>query len=420
MNRPVASAGRMLVLLVLLIAIAPPALAHHKDDHQRPKDTPPTTSSTTTTTNTTTTSTTTTTTMTTTATTTTTSTTTTTMAPLLPAEEEPISQFGYGLDFGPQDIVCGGVNQVQLLYGHHGDNPNRYGEANVMSEIRDAAYDASGIMNSEAEIHSNDRYGSRVQYACTSGTPTILNAGKFPDSGYPDTGPFRQHLCDLGFSNPARVYLVLLDGYTGTNYASSTCNGARYSIVSLTRSTERIDIGIGTSLPNPLNNGKLYLSRDTFLHEMLHNFGAVPRDAPNRYTYRGGHCKEGRDIMCYGPENDTSFCPERTWVDCNGQDYFNPTPVPGTWLYENPALNVGHCVEPFTSCAYTGRGKEPTDRREEVPLFQPVWDIAEPVIEDGVDAAFSLFEHFPTDTWNELWDAVYWETLYPTLSGTGS
>jgi hypothetical protein len=316
-------------------------------------------------------------------------------------EDNEISQFGYSLDFGPQDIMCEGTNRVQLLYGYTGDTPNRYGQSHVMAEIRDAAYDASGIMNSEAEIHSNERSGSRVRYACTSGAPSILNAGQFPaDGGYPDTTSFRARLCNLGYTRSDRVYLVLLDGYKKTNYASSTCTGGRYAVISVSGYSASLISGL-LSDPN-----RAVVNRNTFLHEMLHTFGAVPRTAPNSYINNGGHCDEGRDVMCYGPENDTSFCPERTWVDCNGQDYFNPTPAPGSWLYNNPALNIGHCTEPFTNCAYTGRGKEPTENQESVPPFESVFDVA--------------FDNFPTEQWNEVWDTAYWETVYPVISGLGS
>jgi hypothetical protein len=312
---------RRLLLLVLfcgILALPGSADAHHRPNHQRTRDTTTTTSTTTT------------------STTSTTTSTTSTTAPI-PPSNEPISQFGYPLDFGPQDIVCDGDSRVQILYGYVEGTPSRYGSSGVMAEIR--------------------------------GAPTILNAGEFPaDGGYPDTTSYRARLCNLGFTRTDRVYLVLLDGYKKTNYASSTCTGGRYAVISVAGSTSLL------ADPN-----KATVNRNTFLHETLHTLGAVPRTAPNSYVYNGGHCDEGRDVMCYGPDNDTSVCPERTWVDCNGQDYFNPTPVPGTWLYDNPALNIGHCVEPYTSCTYTGRGKEPVEQGE-TPAFQPVWDVVQGLV----------------------------------------
>ncbi len=84
-----------------------------------------------------------------------------------------------------------------------------------------------------------------------------------------------------------------------------------------------------------------------FLHEMSHNLGAVQFSAP--HTSAGaegarGHCYDGSDVMCYADGlNPTvpysaTVCPRAAsgpmpkLYDCNGDDYFNPSPAPGTYL----------------------------------------------------------------------------------------
>lgn len=71
------------------------------------------------------------------------------------------------------------------------------------------------------------------------------------------------------------------------------------------------------------------------LHELLHNFGAVQFGSPNNTGL--WHCTDERDIMCY----DDGGAPTRLvcdtpsgqeLVDCNNDDYFHPSPEPGSYL----------------------------------------------------------------------------------------
>jgi hypothetical protein len=78
-----------------------------------------------------------------------------------------------------------------------------------------------------------------------------------------------------------------------------------------------------------------------FVHELLHTLGAVQDNAP--HATGGGHCYDGADIMCYadgGPRSarySSSYCSTLTSVipqviDCSRDDYFNPSPNPGSYL----------------------------------------------------------------------------------------
>ncbi|HEV8360060.1 MAG TPA: hypothetical protein VGR28_06360 [Candidatus Thermoplasmatota archaeon] len=85
-----------------------------------------------------------------------------------------------------------------------------------------------------------------------------------------------------------------------------------------------------------------YYGSLVMMHENGHNLGAVQLGAPN--TSGAFHCNDGLDIMCYadGGKNsayDPTVCsgnpppgpPGARW-DCNGDDYFNPLPAPGSYL----------------------------------------------------------------------------------------
>lgn len=68
------------------------------------------------------------------------------------------------------------------------------------------------------------------------------------------------------------------------------------------------------------------------LHEVFHTLGAVNEGAPNAF---GAHCLDGYELMCSGRGDPPRCGLERGWdmrVDCGGDDYFNPSPAPGSWL----------------------------------------------------------------------------------------
>jgi hypothetical protein len=83
---------------------------------------------------------------------------------------------------------------------------------------------------------------------------------------------------------------------------------------------------------------------DQVLHEVLHTLGAVQPSAP--HFSGGAHCYELFDVMCYTPKDDRTD-PEPYLndcdisgdppnpgkpLDCGGDDYFNASPAPGTYL----------------------------------------------------------------------------------------
>ncbi|GAB3240313.1 hypothetical protein [Kineosporia babensis] len=81
------------------------------------------------------------------------------------------------------------------------------------------------------------------------------------------------------------------------------------------------------------------------LHELLHTLGGVNSSAP--HGTENGHCWDDADVLCYDDESlpegglrkickvpakakDTSL--EVNLIDCNGDDYFNTDPPPGSYL----------------------------------------------------------------------------------------
>lgn len=69
------------------------------------------------------------------------------------------------------------------------------------------------------------------------------------------------------------------------------------------------------------------------VHELFHSLGAVSAGAP--HSDGGGHCTDKPSIMCAGP--GIKVCernPVQT-LDCGQDDFWNPNPAPGTYLYSH-------------------------------------------------------------------------------------
>lgn len=75
------------------------------------------------------------------------------------------------------------------------------------------------------------------------------------------------------------------------------------------------------------------------LHEVTHMMGGVQSSAPS--STGAAHCNDGLDVMCYadgGPRSQQRRVCRDVRYDCNGNDYFDPTPrgyLANHW-------NVGH------------------------------------------------------------------------------
>jgi hypothetical protein len=81
---------------------------------------------------------------------------------------------------------------------------------------------------------------------------------------------------------------------------------------------------------------------DQVLHEVLHTLGAVQPSAP--HFSGGAHCYQLYDVMCYTPKDGTADVFLRDCelsgelpnpgkaLDCGGDDYFNASPAPGSYL----------------------------------------------------------------------------------------
>ena len=96
------------------------------------------------------------------------------------------------------------------------------------------------------------------------------------------------------------------------------------------------------------------------LHEVTHNLGGAQKSAP--HSSGGWHCSDGYDLMCYDDGGPTGkqvvACLRATMLggayDCNQDDYFNPSPEPGSYLATHwnvyDSVFLGSCVELRGAC----------------------------------------------------------------------
>lgn len=112
------------------------------------------------------------------------------------------------------------------------------------------------------------------------------------------------------------------------------------------------------------------------VHELWHLLGAVQSSAP--HYGGGGHCSEQEDLMCDQAFGGPQLCADRPYnttvivapLDCGRDDYFNPSPAPGSYLathwntYNSAFLcPIGTCVPDNVEPETTIRGpKETVDR----------------------------------------------------------
>ena len=138
------------------------------------------------------------------------------------------------------------------------------------------------------------------------------------------------------------------------------------------------------------------------LHELTHTLGAVQNGAP--HSSKAGHCTDEWDIMCYADGSPTNplngsgltlACagsPSAEVYDCGGDDYFNVSPTPGSWLagHWNVAFSPFLCAASSCFATLHPPTVSPSPASAAPDLYEPVTIDASAVTDDGPRAAGRL------------------------------
>ena len=252
----------------------------------------------------------------------------------------PASKAAVALD----DIACVGNGtsgkRVQLVYAYRAGSPNR--SAAYAASIRSWATQFDDYLAGEGAATGGQR---RIRFvhdgACQ---PTVLTV-QVPSS-VNDFDAAAAALDAAGLTNPNRKYLTYADWNVSGLCGTATYWGDEDPSANNFNNTE---IGYALTYQSCWD----WSSSRTALHELFHTFGAVQGGSPNG---NGGHCDDGElggaDIMCYGDYAlDACDAGGPRVMDCGRDDYFNVTPVSGSYLaqYWNPT-NSAYLTVP-TGCA---------------------------------------------------------------------
>lgn len=240
----------------------------------------------------------------------------------------------YGTPIPP---VCVDESQyhTQLVYAHARDRPDRY--AAMAPVLRAMVNQTNGHLRQEAA-----EFGSTISYKFHCEAPDIVSVARPAPLATSDaTTSFSSIVNDLrdqGYTHAKKKYMIWYDGGNG--------GGVGYFRGDSSLSASNANMfgpDYGVTFGATGDWGVLVL-----MHENAHNLGAVQNNAP--YTSGGAHCNDGLDIMCYSDGGSNSSysetrCRDRRHFDCAHDSYFNPDPVPGTYIAAH--WNLGHVYNRF-------------------------------------------------------------------------
>jgi hypothetical protein len=216
-------------------------------------------------------------------------------------------------------------NRVQPLYVHEAHTASRFPQ--VLNLLRNEVANVDDVFALSAQQTGGVR---RVRWVHDSScVPKILDVTVPNGALGSDFWGTVDALKNLGYDDPHRKYLMFADANVfcgiGSLYddarATDNANDGRYA------SYSRVDANCWSSR-----------SSSVPAHELTHNLGGVLAGAPHATV--NGHCFDDYDIMCY---DDGSGVPmqricssvQEQLLDCNHDDYFNTSPVAGSFLARN-------------------------------------------------------------------------------------
>jgi hypothetical protein len=221
---------------------------------------------------------------------------------------------------------------IKVMVGRPADRKDT--RSSYFSSTAQALYWARRYVDSVDAYFARLTGGYHLRWACRNGRTDVSFISLVPvgnDHAY-GHGDVFESLRAQHFEDPDLIYLVLYDaGRFMYNFDAPAATG-HYATV------DSWYFGLHSYPPS--------FQISTALHELGHTLGAVAPDAPHS-TGDTLHCFDGNDVMCYDDHSAyyqdggaMTFACKQWQFDCGQDDYFNPSPAPGTYLAEHPESNV--------------------------------------------------------------------------------
>ncbi|NHC45291.1 hypothetical protein [Motilibacter aurantiacus] len=236
-------------------------------------------------------------------------------------------------------------NRVQVMYVVAADRPDRFSQ--VSGLLRSYSSEVDSVMLASAMENGGRR---QVRWVHDTSCELVLEhvvVGAKDDDSFP---ALTSALKAMGHNRPDRKYLLYTDAavlcgvanvYADNTPLSSNANNGRFPQYA------RVDAPCWAASDHSVE-----------AHELTHTLGAVLSFAPHKSA--AGHCTDESDVMCY-PDGDgvrmTQSCPttHEKLLDCNGDDYFNVNPKPGSALAQNwNAANSSFLYDPPAPALVSG------------------------------------------------------------------
>lgn len=234
------------------------------------------------------------------------------------------------------EVECDGDGtsgfRVQAIYMVTADKPNRY--ADVVDDIQQWSAGVDTVFNLSAAKTGGVRNVRYVTEDNGDGTCSakVLNV-TVPAGSFASFNSSIAALKNLGYDNPARKYLMWVDGS-----GFSICGIALtypYSTAGQNNPNNGLYPQYARTDAPCWGHGGTATSHSVEAHELAHTMGSVFSDAP--HGTNNGHCFDESDTMCYadgGGKAMQQICAtdQESLLDCNNDDYYSTYPTAGSWL----------------------------------------------------------------------------------------
>ena len=229
---------------------------------------------------------------------------------------------------GPSPFACFGNGadgyRVQVVYARASDVPDRFAiyapsfaawTARVEQIVAASAAQTGGVRHVRFKTDSACRLSIDRVVLTTTGDDTFSNMVR--------------DLWAQGYTRTDRRYLVYVDANIYCGLGSLLADD-RPGAVNLNNGLPSVDATFAR-----VDNGCWGLTDSAEAHEVIHTLGGIQPSAPHGTP--GYHCSDEYDRMCGDDGSGTPVryvCPSwhENFLDCNHDDYFSTSPVPGSYL----------------------------------------------------------------------------------------